>query len=95
MRQMRQIQRQELAIYDSTDRGEIDEPREGDYYSMPSERTDFWAGSKEKIEIMRKRLEDGEHLHHPFDCEEIIVDKQDPVVHSLRLNPQSRRLKCM
>ena len=49
---------------------------------MPRERTDFWAGSVEKVEIMRHRLEAGEHLHHPYDCKQIIVDEQDPVTHA-------------
>ena len=60
---------------------------------MPRERTDFWAGSVEKVEIMRHRLEAGEHLHHPYDCKQIIVDEQDPVTHAntfYQINSQPR-----
>jgi hypothetical protein len=34
---------------------------------MPTEPTVSMAGSMEKIEIMRQRLANGKHLHHPCD----------------------------
>ena len=34
---------------------------------LPKEPTVSVAGSEDKIEVMRNRLERGEHLHHPHD----------------------------
>jgi len=88
MRQLRQLQRpmttDDYAVYegdieylDNTD----ETGRSGEFFP-PTEWTEFWAGSLEKVEIMRKRLEAGEHLHHPYDCKQIIVSDQDRVKHS-------------
>jgi len=57
---------------------------------LPSQKTVVWAGSIEKIEIMRTRYEAGEHLHHPFDCKMILVDDQDRVAHARELYQKER-----
>jgi len=90
MRWLRQIQQQTIAVADTNEEGRTDEMGGTDGYSAQTERTDFWAGSAEKVEIMRKRLEAGEHLHHPYDCKQIIVNEQDRAAHSLILNQHER-----
>ena len=64
-----------------------------DEHPLPRQRTDFWAGSVEKVEIMRRRFEAGEHLHHPLDCNLILVDVQDPVARSTDLYQRERILR--
>ena len=59
-------------------------------YPLPIERTEFCAGSTGKVEIMRQRLEVGEHLHHPFDCKQILVEDEDPVKRSRNLYQSER-----
>lgn len=34
---------------------------------IPKEPTNYLPGTKEKIEVMRQRVERGEHIHHPLD----------------------------
>ena len=51
----------------STDIDEIEER------PLPMERTEFWAGSIGKVEVMRQRMDAGEQLYHPFDCKLILV----------------------
>lgn len=60
---------------------------------LPKQRTDFWAGSVEKIEIMRRRFEAGEHLHHPLDCNLILVEVGDPAARSSELYQKERKLR--
>ena len=90
MRQLRQIQRQTTVFADTNDEGRTDEIGGTHGYSAQTERTEFWAGSAEKVEIMRKRLEAGQQLHHPYDCKQIIVNEQDRVAHSRNLNQHER-----
>jgi hypothetical protein len=62
-------------------------------YPLPKQRTDFWAGSVEKIEIMRRRFETGEHLHHPLDCNLILIEVGDPVARAKELYQGERILR--
>lgn len=46
----------------------------------PTEPTEHWCGSADKIEIMRLRWDRGESVFHPFDAREICnLDKNDVV----------------
>ena len=62
-------------------------------YPLPKQRTDFWAGSVEKIEIMRRRFEAGELLHHPLDCNLILVEVGDAVARASKLYQRERILR--
>ena len=37
-------------------------------FPVPKMPTGHWAGSREKIEAMRERVERGEAIFHPEDC---------------------------
>ncbi len=34
----------------------------------PANPTGFWCGSREKLDVMRSRIEAGESVFHPLDC---------------------------
>ena len=39
-----------------------------DDFPVPAMPTSHWGGSREKIEVMRLRVESGEAVFHPEDC---------------------------
>ena len=82
MHQLGQLKRKTKANDDIDEKGDTDEISE---YFAPSNWTHYWAGSLEKVELMRKRLESGEHLHHAHDCKQIIVDEKDRISHTENL----------
>jgi hypothetical protein len=43
---------------------------EPDDLPLPAMPTSHWAGSREKIEVMRERAERGEAVFHPCDCKQ-------------------------
>ena len=53
--------------------GELDPP----LAAMP---TLFWCGSREKLDVMRERVESGEAVFHPMDSKQMVSD-----THSERL----------
>ena len=50
----------------------------------PTEPTEYWCGSAEKIETMRMRWDRGESVFHPFDAMEICNMDKDDVVPAIR-----------
>ena len=73
MRQLKQLKTESRVDDRNNFLDDIEEAGRTDEYTLPTQWTDYWAGSAEKIEVMRKRLESGEQLHHPFDCQEIVA----------------------
>ena len=53
--------------------GELDPP-------LPAMPTAFWCGSREKLAVMRERVESGEAVFHPGDSKQMVSD-----THSERL----------
>ena len=67
---MREQKRQGILERLEAQRLRFAEPDDLPLAAMP---TSHWAGSREKIEVMRERAERGEAVFHPEDCELILV----------------------
>ena len=50
----------------------------------PTEPTEHWCGSAEKIEIMRLRWDRGESVFHPFDAKEICDEDKNDLVPAIK-----------
>jgi hypothetical protein len=66
---------------------------ESEEIPLPEQWTDSWAGSLEKVQIMRQRAESGVHIHHPHDCKQIVVKDRLPLglVLALMLNKKKSK----
>ena len=76
MRQLKQLRIETRLDDRENNLDDTEETGGADENTLPTVCTDYWAGSVEKIEVMRKRLEAGEQLYHPFDCKKIIVSSR-------------------
>ena len=63
--------RQRLLLRQQNDEAATEEP------PKPANPTGFWCGSREKLDVMRQRIENGESAFHPLDAERYVPSHQD------------------
>ncbi len=60
----------------SSSRNRFDFDNEADP-PKPAMPTGFWCGSREKLDVMRQRIEAGEAAFHPLDCNRYVPRHSD------------------